>query len=260
VSAPRIRAGQTGGVGCGICAGHSRLELLRPSLAYLASEPGRTAALLASGVLAVQVRFYGWPHAACVISDLWREPHREHAATSQEAPRAVLRTVQVPVRRPSAGVADCPALAGAAFQGPTFLAYLRGDGRLLGGGTRPSLVAAPAGPAVAQIGTRGGSRVSARHPVTNQVTALPGLIAARVFMTAGGIACTCAPGRPLAWRLPPVLWVRSAAMQDWACNRRYVETTSSGRTEPPARDTPSASAEKKRSWSVRLPSICWPTP
>jgi hypothetical protein len=134
---PRVGSPDSCGPGrgsdCGICAGHRHLRHLRPSLAYPASEPGRTAALLASGVLAVQVRFYGWAHAACVISDLWREPRREHAATSQEAPRAVLRTVQVPVRRPSAGVADCPALAGAAFQGPTFLAYLRGDSRLLGG-------------------------------------------------------------------------------------------------------------------------------
>jgi len=33
-----------------------------------------------------------------------------------------------------------------------------------------------------------------------------------------------------------------------------------GRTDPPARAAPSASAEKKRSCRVRPPSICWPIP
>ena len=46
------------------------------------------------------------------------------------------------------------------------------------------------------------SRVSARQPVTIQVTALPGLAAARAFMTAGGIAGYCAPARPLRDVLP----------------------------------------------------------
>jgi hypothetical protein len=60
-------------------------------------------------------------------------------------------------------------------------------------------------PAVAQIGHAAVSEVSARQPVTNQVTAHPGLVAARVFMAVGGIASTCAQGASFGWRLPLVL-------------------------------------------------------
>ena len=114
-----------------------------------------------------------------------------------ELPRAVLRTVQVPVRRPSAGVADCPAPAGAVLRGPAFRAYLRDDGRLLPGGRDTlSLVAAP-GQDCWQLRS---SRAFASQPVTNQVTAVPGAGRPASWLSRPGARCrdcsrSVSPGR-----------------------------------------------------------------
>jgi hypothetical protein len=74
-------------------------------------------------------------------------------------------------------------------------------------------VAAPAGVCWWHRSCRALSRVSACQPVTNQVTALPGLAAALVFMTADGVAGTCAPGRAPCVASDAVLRVRPTAMQ-----------------------------------------------
>jgi hypothetical protein len=104
----------------------------------------------------------------------------------------------VPVRKPSAGVAD-----GRPGQVPHFRDLLSWHtsevtaGCLGEGCSSHSWPPLPK-PAVAQIGPAAVSEVSARQPVTNQVTAHPGLVAARVFMAVGGIASTCVHrARPL---------------------------------------------------------------
>lgn len=112
--------------------------------------------------------------------------------------------MQVPVRKPSAGVAD-----GRPGQVPHFRDLLSWHtsevtaGCLGEGCSSHSWPPLPK-PAVAQIGPAAVSQVSARQPVTNQVTAHPGLVAARVFMAVGGIASTCAQGASFGWRLPLV--------------------------------------------------------
>ena len=96
------------------------------------------------GVLAVQARRSRPGPAGCVLSASGGS-HPEYDTTSPGVPALFCTSVQVLVRRPAGRVTDCPARAGAAFQGTCFLVFLRGDGGLPGGGTRLSLVAAPAG-------------------------------------------------------------------------------------------------------------------
>jgi hypothetical protein len=129
-------------------------------------------------------------HAGCVISGVGREPPPEHAATSPEVPPAVLHI------RAGAGQEACGQEWQVARLGkcriPEDLLSWRssevtagclGEGR--GSHSRPLR------PESAGSSDRAGRfpRVSARQPVTNQVTALPGLLAARVH---DGIAGTCA--------------------------------------------------------------------
>jgi hypothetical protein len=82
--------GQTGGVGCGICAGHSRLELLRPSLACSASERAISRSSPGFRCSCSSGRLSGWASADFALADLRREPCWEHAAASEETLRAVI--------------------------------------------------------------------------------------------------------------------------------------------------------------------------
>jgi hypothetical protein len=149
------------------------------------------------GVLAVQHGVKAGPMADCVISGLGREPSGARGDQPGGSPRCSAHPRRCWSGGLRAGVADCPALQVPHSRGSAFLAFLRGDGELPGEGRgSPSWPLLPES-AGSSDRARAVPRVSARQPVTNQVTALPGFLAARVFMTARGIAGTCAPARPL---------------------------------------------------------------
>ena len=183
------------GSGCGICAGHGHLELLRPSLAYPASEPGHATVSGFRCFLQFRHGVKGWGPLLAASSPVragaTEGVRRDHPGGSPTLPCTSCRCRSGGFRP---GWLICPALAGAAFWGPAFPGVPRRWRRAAGGGTLLSVVAAPAGVCGSSDRARGGFPGIPRQLVTNQVTALSGLVAARVSMTAGGIACRCADG------------------------------------------------------------------
>ena len=177
VSAARIHAGQTGGVTVVsvqvIAALSFYVDRLRISQAGQVTQLSQL-----SDVLAVQARLDGWAHADLrplrPIAGATLGARRGQPGASPRCSAHRAGTGQ----EPSAGVADCLAPAGAALQGPGFQAYLRDDGMAPAWGRDTlSLVAAPA----KDCWQLRSSRESTSQPVTNQVTAVPRPIVARMF-------------------------------------------------------------------------------